>query len=263
MATVRPIPTSYYYSGQGRLGIGSRNATTGELYDLLFVGNVTSLSLDIAVTKLEHKESMSGQRSVDLTIVQEKKATFKFTGESLTLSLLADGLFGTKSTIALGTATAEIHMARRGYAIPLLHPNVSSVVISTVTGATALVEDTDYTVDEGFGTIYISPTSTVIDADPGETITIAYSYGAYDKLEAFTQGTPPERFLRFEGLNTINGDLRLIDIPRASLDPLTGMEFINEDVGKGEFNGNILPDLTITGTGLSQYFKERRIYATP
>ena len=262
MASVRPIPESYYYSGQGRLGIGERNATTGELYNLIFVGNVTSLTMDIAVQKFEHKESMSGQRAIDLTIIQEKNATFKFTAESLKLDMLATGLYGSKGSVVGAAPVGEVHMARRGYSIPLLHPNVSTVVIATVSGSVPLVEGVDYQVDEGFGTIYILSTSTVVAADPGQTVTIGYTHGAYDKLEAFTQGTPPERFLRFEGLNTVNGDLRLVDVFRASFDPLTGLEFLNEELGQGEFNGNILPDLTITAGGSSQFFRERRIYAS-
>jgi len=259
MASVRPTPSSYYYSGQGRLGIGSRNATTGELYDLLFVGNVTSLTIDIAVKKFEHKESMTGNRSIDLTIIQEKNATFKFTAESLKLDLLALGLYGAKSAVTGTSVTDEVHLARRGYAFNTLHPNISALTLTTVTGATSLVEDTDYTYDSGFGTIYIKSTSTVVDVDPGENINVDYTYGAYDQLDAFTTGTPPERFLRFEGLNTVNGDLRVIDVFRGAFDPLTGLQFINEELGSGEFAGNILQDTTrVSG---SQYFIERRKYA--
>lgn len=261
MASTRPIPDSYYYSGQGRLGIGSRNATTGELYDMLFVGNVTSLTVDIAVKKFEHKESMSGDRSIDLTIIQEKNATFKFTSESLDLSALAAGLYGAKAAVTGAAVTDEVHLARRGHMIPLKHPNISALSIATVTGATALVEDTDYTYDAGFGTIYIKSTTTVIDADPGETVNIDYTYGAYDRLEAFTSGTPPERFLRFEGLNTVNGDLQVVNIYRAAFDPLTGLQFINEELGSGEFGGNILQDTFRTTSGYSQYFSAHRIYA--
>lgn len=125
-------------------------------------------------------------------------------------------------------------------------------------GSVALVEGVDFAIDEGFGTVYILATSTVITADD-TPVTVDYDHLGHDKIEAFTTGTPPERFLRFEGLNTVNGDLRMIDIPRAAFDPLTGLEFINQELGAGEFNGNILPDLTIVGSGLSQYFRERRI----
>ena len=263
MATVRPIPKSYYYSGQGRLGIGDRDATTGELKNVVFVGNVTSLTVDIATTKFEHKESMSGDRAIDLTIVQEKNATFKFTAESLSLTLLAAGLYGTSTANAGATVASEIHLnAKKGTAIPLKFPNVSAVVVTTGASpgyATAMVEGVDYAVDEGFGTIYLLAGGAVFTDGGG--IKVAYTYGAFDQIDAFTQGTPPEKYIRFEGLNTVNGDLRLIDIPRASLDPLTGLEFINEELGSGEFNGNILPDLTVTNPALSKYFRERRIYA--
>lgn len=259
MATVRPTPTSYYYSGQGRLGIGTRNPTTGELKDVQFVGNVTSLTLDIEVTKFEHKESMTGERAVDLTIIQERNATFSFTSESLNLDLLAVGLYGTKSSVTGASVTNEVHLARRGYAIPLLFPDVSALSIETVTGATPLVEGTDYDVDYEFGLVYIRAASTVVDADPGENVNIDYTYATHDKLESFTTGTPPERYLRFEGLNTIDGSGRLLEIPRAAFDPLTGLEFINEELGSGEFGGTMLPDLLVTNPALSKYFKERRI----
>lgn len=258
MASVRPIPESYYYSGQGRLALGDRNATTGQLSNLLFVGNVTSLTLDIATTKFEHKESMSGNRVVDLTIIQEKNATFKFTSESLDLSALASGLYGSSAAITGATITNEAHLATIGRAIPLKHPNVSAVTVEKSSGSVPLVEGVDFAVDEGFGTVYILATATVITV-ANTPVTVDYTYGAYDKLEAFTTGTPPERYLRFEGLNTVNGDLRMIDIPRGAFDPLTGLEFINEELGSGEFNGTILPDTTITQAGLSQYFKERRV----
>jgi hypothetical protein len=255
MAQSRPIPTSYYYSGQGRLGIGDRNSSTGQLDNVLFVGNVTSLTLDIAVQKFEHKESMSGSRGVDQTVIQERNATFKFTAESLKLELLTLGLYGTQSTVALGTVTGETHIVKKGYAIPLKHPKVSAIVLKKA--GTAINESTNYDYDAGFGTIYIK--TAAADLTDGDAVTVDYSYAAYDKIESFTQGTAPEKFLRFEGLNTVDGTLRLIEIPRAAMDPLTGLEFINEEFGSGEFNGNILPDLTITGGGLSQYFREKRM----
>lgn len=255
MASVRPIPESYYYSGQGRLGIGDRNPD-GTFANLVFVGNVTSLSIDIASTKFEHKESMSGQRAVDKTIVQEKNATFTFTSESLKLDLLALGLYGTQSRNIGGTVASEEHVIKIGAAIPLLQPNVANVVVTPSGGGGALIEGTDYQVDEGFGTVYPLATGA---GETGDTWEIAYTYGAFDQIDAFTQATPPERYLRFEGLNTVDGSLRLIEIPIAAFDPLTGMEFINEEFGSGEFAGSITPDLTIVEAGKSQFFRERRI----
>lgn len=256
MASTRPIPKSYYYSGQGRLGIGDRDPLTGEFSNLIFVGNVTSLTFDIATTKFDHKESMSGQRAVDLSIVQEKNATFKITAESLILDLLALGLYGASTVLASGTVASEAHKVVKGQAIPLKNPNVSGAVVTPQAGGTAYAEGTDYQIDEGFGTVYPLASGTMIE---DEIVTIGYSHGAFDQIDAFTQFTAPERYLRFEGLNTVDGSLRLIEIPRAAFDPLTGMELINEELGTGEFNGTVLPDLTITAQGASQYFRERRV----
>lgn len=259
MASVRPIPKSYYYSGQGRLGIGDRDPATGEFSNLIFVGNVTSLTIDIATTKFDHKESMSGQRAVDLSIVQEKNATFKITAESLILELLSLGLYGTNSVIGAGTVASEVHKVRKGHAIPLKNANVSNIVVTPQGGGSPYTEGTDYQADEGFGTIYTLAGGSMVD---GANVTVNYSHGAFDQIDAFTQFTAPEKYLRFEGLNTVDGSLRLIEIPRASFDPLTGMEMINEELGSGEFNGSVLPDLTITAAGASQYFRERRVGGT-
>lgn len=257
MAEVRPIPSSYYYSGQGRLGIGDRDPVTGQLDNIIFVGNVTSLTLDISVQKFEHKEAMSGDRAIDLTIVQEKNATFKFTAESLKLDLLATGLYGVNSTVAGATVTGETHKVKRGRAVPLKHPKVSAVVVKK--SAVTIVATNNYDIDSAFGTIYILPAA--VGLADGDDITVDYTYAGYDKAEAFTVQTPPERCLRFEGLNTVDGTLRLVEIPRAAFEPLTGLEFINEELGTGEFNGNLLPDLTVVTAGVSRYFREKRFAA--
>lgn len=254
MAQIRPVPSSYYYSGQGRLGIGDRDPVTGAFDNVVYVGNVTSLTADIAVQKFEHKEAQSGDRAIDLTIVQEKNATFKFTAESLKLDLLAIGLYGASSTVAGGTVTGESHKVKRGTAVPLRHPKVSSIVVRKA--AATINEATNYDYDAGFGTIYIK--ATAADLVDNDVITIDYTYAAHDKLESFTVQTPPERYLRFEGLNTVDGSLRLVEFPRAAFDPLTGLEFINEELGTGEFGGNLLPDLTVVTAGVSRYMREKR-----
>lgn len=255
----RPIPKSYYYSGQGRLGIGDRDPATGKSSNVIFVGNVTSLTVDISQDKFEHKESMSGSRGLDLTFSKENKATFKFVAESLVKSLLALGLYGQVSEKVAGTVTAEKHTVKPGMAIPLANPNVDAVVVKT-TAATpvTLVENTDYIVDEGFGTVHILPTTLVV-LPAGTEVSVDYTFEKFSQIDSFTNSVAPERYLRFEGLNTVDGSLRLIEIPRASFDPITGLEFINDELGSGEFNGSALLDSFITTVGDSQFFRERRI----
>lgn len=326
----RPIPTSYYYSGQGRLLIGERNSTGGGV-NFVPVGNVTSLTVDIAVTKFEHKESMSGVRATDATIITEQKATVKFSTESLNIANLVLGLYGETSTTTSTAVVAEPHVYTAGGAIALKNPAVSALTISTGTtqtvvychvtaggtgytsaptvgftggagtgaAATAVLTDgvvtsititnagtgytsaptigftggagtgaaatayvgavpaltTDYTLDADFGTIYPVSTSTkIID---GMTILVSYTAGVVSRVDALTSGTAPERFLRFEGLNTYNGDLVLLELPRTAIDPITGLEYINENFGKADFTGNILLDSLITSG--SQFFVQRTI----
>lgn len=252
----RPTPDSYYYSGQGRLGFGDRDPNTGAYANITFVGNVTSLQIDLVNEKFEHKESMTGNRAIDLTVAKEKKPTFKFTAESLLKSLLAVGLYGTTATTAAGVVSNETHTVELGKAIRLRHPNVYSVVVTHVTGPTVMVLNTDYYLDGEFGTIYPIDSASVTEGDDWE---VDYNYAAYDRVDAFMTGTPPEKYVCFEGLNTVNGDLRLIEIPRAAFDPLTGLEFINDELGSGEFSGNILADSFIVSG--SQFFIEKRFEA--
>ena len=328
----RPIPTSYYYSGQGRLLIGERSAT-GQGLNFFAVGNVTSLTIDLSVTKFEHKESMSGVRSIDATIITEQKATLKFSTESLSLDNLALGMFGTKATTSSTTITDEAHLWSTGGIIALKYPAVSAVTVtvgatdivasvavgtpgssyetaptvsftggggSGATGTAVLTADavtsvtitnggsgytsaptvvfsggggsgaagtaslgssasttlgTDYTIDADFGTIY--PISTSVVFADGATVLVDYTTGIHDKVDALTSGVAPERYMRFEGLNTYDGSLVLLNCPRVALDPITGLEFINENFGKADFTGNILLDSTITSG--SQFFTQRNI----
>ena len=123
-------------------------------------------------------------------------------------------------------------------------------------GGSPVTQSGNYEVDEDYGVIYVLAGAAGISDN--DALTINYTYAAVDAIEAFTQATPPERYVRFEGLNTVDGSMRLIEIPRAAFEPITGMELINEELGTVELNGNILPDLTITATDKSRYFRERR-----
>lgn len=249
----RPVPKSYYYSGQGRLLIGTRNATTGLGESFIAVGNVTSLTIDVATTVFEHKESMSGNRSTDATIITEKKASCKFSTESLSLDNLMLGLYGEQSVTAGGAVVDEPHAYVAGGIICLNSPKVSAVTVKV--GATTAVLGTDYVLDADFGTIHPLVGSTLFASDAD--VTVSYTAAAVKRVDAFTATAQPERFLRFEGLNTYNGDLILLEAPRVAIQPLTGLEYINDNFGKADFTGNILLDEKIL-TG-SQFFREYMI----
>ena len=69
-----------YFSGQGRVWIGERSVL-GEPQGLKYVGNVPELKVALSVETMEHQESVSGQRLVDLQLIKTKKGEFSCTWE--------------------------------------------------------------------------------------------------------------------------------------------------------------------------------------
>lgn len=259
--------SNLYYSGQGSLYVAKRNATTGAAEGFIAVGNVPELTLDIEVDKFEHKESESGSRLLDLTIIKEKKGKFKFKLENLSIENLAMGLFGTSATVAGGMVAVgspeivTIPMGAKSMRFALANPDVSTVVVKDSTGVTTYVSPADYTVDAKNGVIIIPATGAIVTAagSAATTIKVSYTFAAYTNLEAFTSAAAPERWLRFEGLNTVDNSRVIIDLFRAQFDPLTGYSLINDDLGAVDMAGALLADSFIT-VG-SKFFRQRNVAA--
>lgn len=250
--------TNYYYSGQGSLMAAVRDPLTGKPMGFERIGNVPELTLDIEVTNFEHKESETGARGLDLIINKERKGKFSFKIESITLKNLALGLMGASSTVAGGSVTDENVKVYLGMRTPLAHPDVSAVSITI--DATPLVEGTDYTLDAANGVI-IWPAAATANVTAGDTAVVDYTYGGYEQLDAFTQSNANERYLRFEGLNTVDDSRVIVDLYRCQFDPLTGYGLINEELAQIDVTGSLLADPFITASGKSKFFIQRNIAA--
>lgn len=236
-----------YYSGQGIVYSADRDAN-GQPMGFVDTGNVPKLELSVEITKFEHKESRTGSRAVDLSIIQEKKGTFSMTMETLSLENLVTAFWGTGTTRVAGTVApgASTSIQVKGYqgkrcAVPgyvgLSALNVK--VGATFAGAATAVLNTDYTVDLANGVIIPTVGSLVIT--DGSLMWCDFAFAGQTMVEAFTQ-TSMEKYLRFEGLNTIDGKAVIVDIFKASLDPLSGYGLINEELGVVEITGSILSD---------------------
>lgn len=254
---------NYYYSGQGSLTMAKRDPVTGKPLGFVRVGNVPDLTLDIEVDKFEHKESESGNRLLDLTIVKEKKGKFKFKLENLDLNMLAVGLYGETAVVPAGTVavgspeSVAIPQNAANMRFPLNHPKVASVVVKDSTGAVTYDLGTDYTVDPDNGVIILADGGDIVTAAAADDIVlkVSYTYGRYTKMDAFTSPSAPERYLRFEGLNTVDGTRVLVDLFRAQFDPLTGYGLINDELGSVDMSGYLLADATIVSG--SKFFTQR------
>jgi len=272
-----------YYSGQGSLYVAERNAD-GTNKGFIALGNVPALEISVEVTKFEHKEAESGSRAVDLTIVQEKKGTFSMTMESITPENLALAFWGSQAA-RTGAAetdvllTARVHATMYDYRVPIEDPatgqvyaGLSSVTIDddaagtntyefgTTPGTTASPGTSkNGWIDETNGVIVIFNTAEqtarsaailLADEDP---MYVNFTDSNATVVHAFTESSQ-ERWLRFEGLNTINDSSVIIDMFKCSLDPLAGYQLINEELGTLEITGSVLYDNLQPGT--SKYFRQ-------
>lgn len=252
MATFEPV--SYYYSGQGVVMLGDRNGTTGNGQNLIPVGNVSDLKIAIATSVLEHKESTTGARGIDLRLTTEVKATLSMTIENFNAANLAIALRGTATTIAAGTAaTFNTGVAKQGAILALPHIKVSSVVVKDDADTTTYVAGDDYILNADAGSIKIVSTAdggTIADND---VLHITYNYAAQEKVGALTTASL-EKFMRFEGLNTADGNNPVIvEVFRFLADPLRELALISDNIGQFVLEGNVLADNLQSG---SKYFRQ-------
>lgn len=251
-----------YYSGQGKVYVATRDAE-GNPGGFRWLGNVPSLELSIETDKFEHKESYTGNRAIDVTVVTETKASLTFTIEDFDTENLALGLYGSNTVVGGGTVTAEIlYNVGLGKPSRLIHPNGVTVAVGAVTtvgGGVTYVESTDgtnndYTVDATNGTITPTIGGAIVE---GSDIEIDYVHTEYTRTDVFTT-TSSEVWLRFEGLSTLDsGQTTLIDAYRVAIDPMSGYQLINDEIGSAEMTGSILADTT-RATG-NQFFQQINI----
>lgn len=233
---------SYYASFQGRVYLGRRDQN-GEPVEIRSPGNVADLKLSLKTEVLEHFESQSGQRSLDHRMIKSKSATITLAIEEFTKDNLALALYGTVQTGNGGTVTDETVGGVTpvvGDRYCLAHPKVSTLVVKDSAGTPAtLTLGTHYTADTDFGAIQFLDVTGLTSP-----FKASYAYGAVTEIGIFTQPLP-ERFLRLEGLNTAQGNARvLVELYRVAFDPLKELALISNEYNKFELEGSLLADAT-------------------
>jgi len=230
-----------YFSGQGRVYIGARDAA-GNPQGLSYVGNVPELKVSLSVETLEHQESTSGQRLTDLQLIKTKKGEFSCTLEELVPVNLELALYGTTTQVAAGTVTGEAlpNPVTPGSLYLLAQQNVSSVVVRDSSATPQTLPSTQYTVNAKHGSIVINDATT--GGPYTEPFTVDYAYGTAQSTAMFTQPLP-ERWVRFEGLNTADGNREVvIDLYRVAINPANELSVITDELLKFELSGQVLAD---------------------
>ena len=232
-----------YFSGQGRVYIGARDSN-GNPAGLTFVGNVPELKVSLSVDTIEHQESQSGQRLTDLQLIKTKKGEFSCTLEEMIATNLALALYGTTTTVSPGTVTGEVlpNPVTPGSLYPLTFQNVSAVQIQDADAAPKALPASQYNINAKHGSVVI------LDVSSGgpytEPFTVDYAYGVANVTAMFTQALP-ERWIRFEGLNTADGNREVvIDLYRVAINPAKELSVITDELLKFELSGQVLADLS-------------------
>ncbi|GMQ91705.1 MAG: hypothetical protein BMS9Abin11_1016 [Gammaproteobacteria bacterium] len=276
-----------YYSGQGNVYVAQRDSITGNPGEFTRIGNVPNLEISIETTKFEHKESTSGSRAIDLTIVQEKKGTFTMTLEDMDLDNLALGFWGVKANLPAATLvefeiSSAITVTVAGSTGEVVYPvinHTTGTAYADITTATYVISDdsvptTTYEfgdsdsdavnslngwVDLATGDIHIYDTDkqtargAAVNMATAGALYVKFDHGSIDNMAAFTQ-TSQQRWIRFSGLNTIDNEPVVIDMFKADLDPLTGYGLINEELSTFDISGSLLFDSLQAGT--SKLFRQ-------
>lgn len=241
---------SNYFSGQGVVLIASRDPTTGLPKGFVPVGNVSDLKVSVSTSVLEHKESQSGQRAIDLRLTTETKCALSMTMENFSKENLAMALRGTVTEVPGGTVVDEVVKAYLGKVINLAHIKVSNVVVED--GITPLTVNVDYTVNTDAGSIKLAAAiAGVVEED---NLNVSYDYAAQEEIASLTEGST-ERYLRFEGLNTADSNKpTVVEVFKFSTDPLKELALIGDAIGQFVLEGNVLSDSLRTSG--SKFFRQ-------
>ncbi|QKE60702.1 major tail protein [Vibrio phage vB_VhaS-VHB1] len=252
---------SYYYSGQGVVMLAEYDENN-KLLGYTPIGNVSALSIGIETTRSEHRESQTGARGIDRVITTEVNATVSMTVENFIQENLALGLYGSSAAVAAATATVVEHDSiTLGRIYALDHIDVTNVVVTSQDGATTYEVDKNFTLNSDAGSIRIMTSEEQTDANPTTVLAadtdIKITYDSADQLvlQGLESSSAPVRALRFEGLNTTEGDEPVVvEIYKFETAPLAEYALINEEIANIELSGSALADATIT-TG-SRYFRQ-------
>lgn len=246
---------SEYFSGQGSILIAQRDIG-GNALGFREVGNISAANIALETTVFSHQENCSGLRTTDKELVQSVSGTLAFTMESLNRENLALAMYATDTVIAAASVADEEVTGYFDLWTSLANVDVSNVIVGDdAVPTTTYVEGVDYHLDAKSGAILVLSTGAITDM---QNLFIDYDHSAQENIAGLTSSSAPEVWVRFAGLNTADTNKPvIIDVFKASVQPLAALELINEEFASLEMTTTILTD--ITKTSGSTFFNVRRV----
>lgn len=241
------------FIGKGQVYLAE--VTSGVAGALLPVGNCSKLALGISDESKDLIDYTSAGGGVYDSIYRIKEVNIDATFHDFTAENLEMALRGESTEVTAGTVTDEVRTAYKGALVPFayLPDTAQTITVKNSAGDTTYVKDTDYTV-KGAGILILSA-GAITNA---QSIKVSYTKDAAYLIQALTQ-TGKTYKLFFDGLNeTTSGEVVGVEIYTIKFSPIASLEFIGDDFNKLDVKGKVIADTTITGTGISQYFRISR-----
>lgn len=227
-----------YMSLQGKFYLSE--LVNGVASGMRYIGNIPEFELEIGADVVEHKESTSGQRTTDFTMINATSVNFSGQLEELNpenLQYILSGMAHTVPTktvadVSLGTVVAGQEIKLEGY-------NLKTVTFKDSTSGTPkTVDPENYTLDAKFGTVIFNDV-----ADLTMPILASYTTGAVTHT-TLASDFEKEYQLFFKGVNTANGEHVAVTLWRTKKSPETTFPLIHEELGQYEISGQALSDVT-------------------
>ncbi|CAD5107237.1 phage tail tube protein [Zestomonas carbonaria] len=223
------------FSFQGKVWLAERSAQ-GKPLKKTWLGNVPSLTLQLATETSNKIESFSGNRLQYGLLQRGKTATLNMTLDEWTAYNIALALYAQQVAIPTSTVTGEALPTPLavGDVIRLAKPFISDLVL-TQAPSTVLVAGTDYRIESASAGLIEFLTA------PSAAVTAAYENEAAEAVTMFTQ-TPPERWLLLDGINTETQEEVLLDLYRCKFNPVSDFGLIHDEYGSLPLTGSVLFD---------------------
>lgn len=209
------------------------------------MGDVSDLSFDTSVEKLEYTENQSGQGNTAYSKIKKSTTNATMTTPSATKDNMERLLNGSRTDIAAGTGATSTGTAKLGYVLPVGKIKVSNLVVkgTGAKSATTYVLDKNYTANLDNGSIYVmtaaeqTAAGAVASVADGDVLGFTFDHAAQTTIEA-AGSLGKTVAVRFEGLNTAkNNEPVLVEIPRFQADPTKSFKAIGQELNIFEAAG--------------------------
>lgn len=234
-----------YFVGQGKIYVADLNVSRVP-QSFRYVGNVPRFEVSFETDVVEHAESYSGQRQIDLRFNRRNTANVALTLEDWDKENLKVLAYGSAVSVTGSTVTNEAMpgslVVGSNYFTSFM--GISSVTVKDSAGSPAtLTNNTHYAIrDADAGLIEILNLGSFT-----QPFKVDYTYANNETLTMFTEGLK-DRWVRFVGINTTNSASTnkkvVVDLYRTSFSPTQTLSLIGDDVAQFELEGTVLYDDT-------------------